>query len=172
MKAVPTIAMIAALMFAGFAALPGYSFDGAQDESGPQFGPGKGKHMRLAMHGGHGHGRGLGKFKAELVEKLGLSDEQKTKMREIKVNFREKTRKARLKLRELMDEKLTMLMSGKVDQGKLAQIDEELVKSRTEVMTARLKMKRDRLAVLTPDQVSKLADALSMMPRKWGRKGF
>jgi protein CpxP len=117
-----------------------------------------------------------------LMKKLGITDEQKTKFRALYTSFRDTTRKNRMELRSLKDEKLTMLLSGKVDQQKLAQLDDQLVKVKTDLMKERLKFRRDRLALLTPEQVSKVADLVAArMFRgkmgKWhhrweGRRGF
>ncbi len=96
-----------------------------------------------------------------MAKKLGITDEQQKKMRQLSVGFQDRTRKARMGLIALKDEKRTMLMSGKVDQQKLAQMDDQKVKLVSEVMTERLKMRRDRLALLTPDQLDKLGDLVA-----------
>ena len=56
----------------------------------------------------------------------------------------------------LHDEKRTMLISGKIDQAKLAKCDEEITKLAAEVMGEELKMEREQLSKLTPEQVSDL----------------
>jgi protein CpxP len=64
-----------------------------------------------------------------------------------------------------------MLLSGKIDQQKLAQIDDQFLKVKTELMKARLKFQRDRLALLTPEQTNKLADWIAQIQfRKEMRK--
>jgi Spy/CpxP family protein refolding chaperone len=93
-----------------------------------------------------------------LVKDLGLTQEQQDKLRALRVDFRDRTRKTRMAIASLADEKQTMLMSGKVDVDKLTRIDEELVKSKTDLMRDRLKTNRERLKVLTPEQVQKIAD--------------
>jgi Spy/CpxP family protein refolding chaperone len=92
------------------------------------------------------------------MKKLGITDEQKKQFRNLQVAFKDKTRKARSELMSLNDEKRTMLMSGKVDQQKLSQIDDQIVKLRADVMREALKLKRDRLALLTPEQQERIAD--------------
>jgi Spy/CpxP family protein refolding chaperone len=91
-------------------------------------------------------------------EKLGLSDDQEKEMRAKWVVFQEKTRQNRTALISLMDEKRTMIVSGKLDKAKLEKMDEEIVKLRTELLREKLKMKRDRLSILTPEQVAKLGE--------------
>jgi Spy/CpxP family protein refolding chaperone len=93
-----------------------------------------------------------------IQKKLGITDDQKKQMRALYVGFSDRTRKARTELMAIKDEKRTMLMSGKIDQQKLAQLDDQAVKLRADVMRERLKLKRDRLAIMTPEQIEKLAD--------------
>ena len=113
---------------------------------------------------------------AYMQKKLGLTDEQKRTMRQLYAAYRDQTRQARMSLLSLKDEKRTMLISGKVDQKKLAQIDDQVVKLVTELLTQRLKMKRDRLALLTPEQIDRLGGlvakkALRGEMRKMHRRG-
>jgi Spy/CpxP family protein refolding chaperone len=99
-----------------------------------------------------GHGR-----HASIVEKLGLTDEQKSKIRSLYVGFFDRTRKAKADLMTVKDEKRTMFLSGKVDQQKLAQLDDQIVKIKTDLMKEKMKLARDRLAQLTPEQIEKVA---------------
>lgn len=98
---------------------------------------------------------------AALSKRLNLTDEQREQMRNLYVQFREKTREARMAVKSLVDEKKTMLISGKIDRNRLAQLDEAILKSRNEVCKERLKMQRDRLALLTDKQVQQLADFMA-----------
>ncbi len=93
-----------------------------------------------------------------IMEKLGITDEQKMKIRALYVGFRDRTRKTRMELRSLRDEKKTMLLSGKIDQQKLAQIDDQVVKLLSDLLKEKLKLRRDRLALMTPEQVNQIAD--------------
>lgn len=113
----------------------------------------------------HGHlVRSLLAAPPPVIEKLGLTKDQMKEMRLALVEFQNKTRKARTTLMALHDEKHTMLMSGKIDQAKLAGCDEEIVKLAGEVMGEDLKMNRETLAMLTPEQVE-------MMAQLPGRRG-
>ena len=113
-----------------------------------------------------------------MMKKLGITDAQKKQIRNLYVGFRDRTRNTRMELRSLKDEKKTMLLSGKIDQQKLAQIDDQTVKLVGELMKEKLKLRRDRLALLTPEQIDKIADwqaekafRSKMMKRThWGRK--
>jgi periplasmic protein CpxP/Spy len=97
----------------------------------------------------------------DLIEKLKLTDDQLKQMLLSYVDFRDRTRKARNALMGLHDEKETMVISGKIDQARLAKLDEEVTKLASEVMREGLKMKREGLSKLTPEQVDRLSDFLS-----------
>lgn len=113
-----------------------------------------------------------------LQAKLGITDDQKKQIRALYVGYRDRTRKARTELMSLKDEKKTMVLSGKIDQQKLGQIDDQVVKLVGDIMKEKLKLRRDRLALLTPEQIGRLADwqAERGFQRKWGKmhggKGF
>ncbi len=92
-----------------------------------------------------------------VIDKLGLTKDQLKEMRLALVAFQNKTRKARSALMALHDEKHTMLMSGKIDQAKLAKCDEDIVKLAGEVMSEDLKLNREVLSMLTPEQAELMA---------------
>ena len=94
----------------------------------------------------------------EMLKKLGITNEQKLKMRGFYVAFENNTRKARTELWALRDEKKTMMLSGKIDEAKLASMDDQIVKLVSKVLKAKLKLRRDVLAQLTPEQLGKVAD--------------
>ncbi len=93
-----------------------------------------------------------------IQKKLGITDEQKNQMRALTAGFQDRTRKTRMELMSLRDEKKTMFLSGKIDQQKLGQIDDQIVKLVSDVLRERLKLRRDRLALLTPEQIGRIAD--------------
>jgi Spy/CpxP family protein refolding chaperone len=76
-----------------------------------------------------------------------------------------------MELKSLKDEKKTMLLSGKIDQQKLAQIDDQIVKLVPDLVKEKLKLRRDRLAQLTPEQIGRVADwmAEKAFRSKWRR---
>ena len=92
------------------------------------------------------------------MKKLGITPEQKLKIRALYIAFQNGTRKERMELWSLKDQKHTMILSGKLDEQKLAQIDDQIVKLRGDILKARLKLRRDRLALLTPEQLTRVAD--------------
>jgi len=106
----------------------------------------------------------------DLMKKLELSDDQLKEIRLAYVGSQNKTRKARSALMGLRDEKRTMMISGKIDQAKLAKCDEEIVKFAAEIMDEELKTARESLSSLTPEQVERLANFLSKMEMVHGPK--
>lgn len=106
----------------------------------------------------------------DLMEKLKLTDDQLKQLRLAYADFQDKTRKARTALMGLHDEKRTMLISGKMDQAKLAKCDEDIVKLASEVMAEDLKMKREQFSKLTAEQVNILADFFGKRPMGHGPK--
>jgi|GEM_PF-982558 len=113
---------------------------------------------------------GLWDAPPDLIERLKLTDDQLKQLRLAYVDFQDKTRKARSALIALHDEKKTVLISGKIDQAKLAKLDEDTIKLASEVMAEDLRMKREQLAKLTPEQLDRLADFLSKKKPHHGRK--
>lgn len=104
-----------------------------------------------------------------MLKKLGITDEQKKQIRALYVGFLDRTRKTRMELKSLKDEKRTMLLSGKIDQQKLAQMDDQTVKLVSDLLREKLKLRRDRLALLTPEQIGRIADwqAEKAFSAKW-----
>ncbi len=133
----------------------------------------------IGMQGGPGFPPGPGWFKGMhqgLYTRLGLTKDQKKAMRALAAEFLNSTRSARTTKMALKDEKKAMIISGKIDPKRLAEIDEELVKAKAQIMTERLKMKRARLALLTEEQTALLGDLMARKAMKkkhrgrgWGR---
>jgi hypothetical protein len=99
-----------------------------------------------------------GSYNLNLLKKrLKLSEEQKSQMRLLFTGFEDRTRDARSNMMSIVKEKKDMLRSGDIDQKKLAEMDDNIVKLRSELFGERLKLVRDRLALLTPGQTQKLA---------------
>jgi periplasmic protein CpxP/Spy len=92
-----------------------------------------------------------------MLKTLGLTDEQKNEIKSLYTGFSDRVRKTGTDLMALKGERKTMLMTGKVDQQKLAQIDDQIVQLRSDLLREKLKLRRDRLAALTPEQIEKLA---------------
>ncbi len=132
--------------------------------SGPG-GPPPGLQQGPGDFGGHSGARrrpwaGHGDVREQIEKLLGLTPQQLQEMRKLRADYRDRTRKARTTLYSLHDEKTTMLSSGKIDMQKLAKIDEELVKARTDILRERLRVQRDRLALLSEEQRARMGDFL------------
>jgi len=111
--------------------------------------------------------------------KLGITDDQKEADENVSGGFRDRTRKARTDLMSLRDEKKAMALSGKIDQQQLAQIDDQIVKLRSDLKREKLKLRRDRLALFTPEQIGQIADwhaerrfQAQTHRGKWGRMSY
>jgi periplasmic protein CpxP/Spy len=115
-----------------------------------------GRHRQFSPRHAGRHGENGG----AMLERLGLSDEQRQKMRDLRTNMKNTSREQRMRLVGLEDEKQTMLSSGKLDIARMEKIDEEILKISTEILKAKLKSRRDGLAVLTSEQMKKLGDGL------------
>ena len=165
---------VAAVLALGLGPLSYGAQDGPAGPAGPpmmQSGSGDNPATPSFARPGH-HGPGL----EAIQKKLGITDDQKKQIRGLQVAFRDRTRKARTDLASLRDEKKTMMLSGKIDQQKLAQMDDQIVKLRGDLMREKLKLRRDRLALLTPEQIGRLADLQAergfrarMHKGHWGR---
>ncbi len=135
---------------------------------GPGVGPGRGEMPPPPPGPGNSQGRGRRFFQSpggpqgrpagSLFQRLGLTDEQQQKLRDLRTNMKNTSREQRMKLVSLEDEKQTMLSSGKLDVDRMEKIDEELVKISADLLKARLKVRRDGLAILTPEQIKRLGD--------------
>ncbi|HMK33520.1 MAG TPA: Spy/CpxP family protein refolding chaperone [Desulfomonilaceae bacterium] len=158
MKKQVLVAAFAAVVFAIVSGTVLYAQGTSSGPSGPQaLQAGQPSGTSEHFGGSYHHKRSL----EGLMKKLGITDDQKKQIRSLYVSFRDRTRKARTDLMALKDEKKTMLLSGKIDQQKLAQIDDQMVKIKGDLLKERFKLKRDRLALLTPEQLDRVADFMA-----------
>ena len=65
---------------------------------------------------------------------------------------------ARTAITKIREEKLNMLLSGKVNNDRLAELDKQYMKYHVRIDEERLRMQRERAAVLTPDQAKRLGE--------------
>jgi len=125
---------------------------------------GKGGGDRIGIRGERAFSPGphwRGRMHCGFYERLGLTKDQKKKMRGLVGAFLNDTRSARTAKMALKDEKRAMIISGKIDPKRLAAIDDEMVKAKAQIMKERLKMKRAGLALLTEEQRDRLGDIMS-----------
>ena len=150
---------------------------GSGTPSAPDVMKGEGTHSSDLSPASEFAGRWHHKHSLEAIQKkLGITDEQKKQIRALYVGFRDRTRKTRTELMAIKDEKKTMLLSGKIDQQKMAQLDDQTVKLVSDLLKEKLKLRRDRLALMTPEQLNKIADwqaersfRSKMKKMHWGR---
>jgi len=146
---------VACLMIAVFATASSAKDDPSMSSgSAVMQSPGSSSDQSGEFTGRRHHGPSL----EAMMKKLGITDEQKTKIRALYVGFQDRTRKTRMDLKSFKDEKKTMLLSGKIDQQKLAQADDQVVKLVSDLLKEKLKLRRDRLALMTPEQIGRIAD--------------
>jgi len=91
-----------------------------------------------------------------LFKRLELSDQQKKDMATLFTSFRDRTGLARSNLASVIDKKKEMILSGKIDQDKLAEMDDRIATLRSDLYRERLKLIRDRLSLLNSEQLQKL----------------
>jgi len=146
---------------------------------GPGGGPGYGAGMDPGMMGGHRdhmgpgtmHGRGAGMMRGRwerMAQALGLSENQRAKVRGIMEDTRRKNwdvlgqiRSERFKLRE-------MLRGDKVDPNAAVEQKRKVDDLRREIMRSRLEARNQVLALLTPEQREK---ARAYGPQRRSRHG-
>jgi Spy/CpxP family protein refolding chaperone len=100
---------------------------------------------------------------AVLQRRLKLTKQQRKEMQSLYNGFTDQTRDARTNLISSLDQKKAMLKSGTIDEKKLADLDDQIVKLRSDIFRDRLKLVRDRLALLTPAQTQRLAHLKARM---------
>lgn len=98
-----------------------------------------------------------------LQRRLRLTGQQKRQMQSLYTSFEDRTKDSRSKFVSLLNEKKDQLRSGKIDEKKLADLDDQIVKLRSNIFRDRLQLVRDRLALLTPDQTRRLAQLKERM---------
>ena len=154
-RALLVVPMFACLMIAVFATASSAKDDPSMSSgSAVMQGPSSSSDQSAELTGRCHRGPSL----EAMMKKLGVTDEQKLKIRALYIGFADRTRKTRMELKSLKDEKKTMLLSGKIDQQKLAQIDDQIVRLVPDLVKEKLKLRRDRLALLTPEQIGHIAD--------------
>jgi hypothetical protein len=105
-----------------------------------------------------------------LMIDFGLTDDQLGKMLLIYVDYNDRTRMARTALAGLHEERENMMLRGKIDQAKLAKLDQETIKLASEVTSERLRMQREQLSKLSPQQVERFAQFLSKLKLPCGNE--
>lgn len=111
----------------------------------------------------------------KMVEKLGLSEEQQQKIKEIMKPNRGDAKENQKKLRQAMDKQMKLLMSEKVDESAVMAAIDEVFAIRKDLAKAQTKQVIEAKALLTPEQLKKARESVKEMRKevreKFGRKG-
>lgn len=111
----------------------------------------------------------------KMVEKLGLSEEQQKKIKEIQKSNRGDAKENQKKLRQAMDKQMKLLMSEKVDESAVMAAIDEVFAIRKDLAKAQTKQVIEVKALLTPEQLKKARESVKEMRKemreKFGRKG-
>ena len=111
----------------------------------------------------------------KVAEKLGLSEEQQKKIKEIQKSNRGDAKENQKKLRQAMDKQMKLLMSEKVDESAVMAAIDEVFAIRKDLAKAQTKQVIEVKALLTPEQLKKARESVKEMRKemreKFGRKG-
>jgi protein CpxP len=162
-RSIGRILVLAAALAAAGAALaqgPGYM-------QGPGSGPASGSGMGPGMMHGGGAGamRGHGQ---RMARALGLTDDQRAKVRQIMEDTRRKNWDALGQIRSERFKLTEMLRGDKVDPNAAVEQKSKIDVLKRQVMRARLEARNQVLALLTPEQREK---ARAFGPPRWAGQG-
>jgi Spy/CpxP family protein refolding chaperone len=118
-----------------------------QDGARPEWrGRGRGK------HGGHGWGMRRGGF----FRGLSLTDDQKTKLKQIRVSFAERNKPLREELRAKRQELRQANQGGSFNEGLATQKLTEMASLQAKMMGEHARLRQEMFSVLTPEQKTQL----------------
>lgn len=106
----------------------------------------------------------------EFAEKIGLTDEQKAKIKEVAAGSRESQKELRKQLRDAMEKQTDLLEAEKVDEAAvMAEIDKafEVRKQMAKAQTKRIIAIK---SILTPEQIAKALELSKAPPKGEGPK--
>ena len=108
--------------------------------------------------------------KPEVAEKLGLSDEQKAKLKELKGD-NEANREAQKKVREATVKQLELMKAEKIDEAAVMAAIDEVFELRKAMAKEQAKRVIAVKSVLTPEQVAKAHEEMKKMFESRGDRG-
>lgn len=123
------------------------AFTQSADQGGQPQGPGKQRFGRF--HGRDGWG-GSG------LERLNLTDAQKTQMKQIRESYRERTQSLRQELRTKKQALHQANQGETFNEGLATQVLTESAALEAKLMGERFKMRQEMMALLTPEQKNQL----------------
>ena len=132
--------------------------------------------MILGGHerGGRGGGRGEG-MHGMMLKGINLTDDQKSKVKQIGQTFRDSTQSLRQELQTKRQALHQAGEGGTFDEASTTQKLTEMAGLQAKLMGERFKMQQEILAVLTPEQKTQLEQKRAEFKARWaerrGRKG-
>lgn len=159
-----TIMIAAALCCTAFAY-------GAECGGAPQDG---GRRGGMGMHAGDRPMMGNPILRAvsdpKAAEKLGLSEEQLAKLKEIN-NVGKSDREKQKKVREATMKQLELMKAGKIDEAAVMTAIDEIFQLRKEMAKAQAKRVIAVKSILTPEQIAKIHESMKDRPKAGDNRG-
>jgi protein CpxP len=124
------------------------AFTQSADQGGQS--PEPGKQRFGGFHGRHGRGGGDG------LERLNLTEAQKTQMKQIRESYRERTQSLHQELRAKKQELRQANQGATFNEGLATQVLTESAALEAKLMGERFKMRQEMMALLTPEQKNQL----------------
>ena len=97
----------------------------------------------------------------QMAEKLGLSDEQKAKLKELKGSGRNS--ETQKKVREATERQAELLNADKIDEAAVMKVVDEVFELRKEMAKEQVKRVIAVKSILTPEQIAKAREAVKSM---------
>lgn len=126
----------------------------------------------------HGHGKGWDerggrgdRMHGMMFRNLNLTEDQKTKMKQISQSFRERTQPLHEQLRAKRQELRQAGEGATFNEGLATQKLQESAGLQAKLMGERLKMRQEMLSVLTPEQKAQLEQKRAEGKDRWNERG-
>ena len=134
-----------------------------------------GRMMRESHEGGKRGGRGDDEMQGMMFRGINLTDDQKSKIKQIHQSFEASTQSLRQDLDTRREALRQANEGGTFDEALATQKLTEMAGVEARLMGQRFKMRQEMLAVLTPEQKTQLEQKRAEFKAKWaerrGRKG-
>jgi len=124
----------------------------------------------------HGEGRGergerAGGMHGMFFRGLNLTDDQKTKMKQISQSFRERTQSVHQELQAKRQELRQASDGATFNEALATQKLQESASLQAKLMGEQFKMRQEMLAVLTPEQKTQIEQKRAEFKDKWNQRG-
>lgn len=158
--------MLAAVVLAGSFTLASANTFNFENEQGTDTAK---QHEGGRHHGRHGFGHHRGMHRA--YAKLNLTDDQKEKAKQIRINHQETIKPLREQLRAKNAEIRESSKNGNFDEALVTQKMTEMASVRAKLFGEKVKMHQEFLAILTPEQKAKLDEMRSQFKSRHAQRG-